>query len=53
MNHASPALAGAGEARRRAVSLGHPEVAAWQEDGVWHVDAVTPLAPYPDRKSVV
>lgn len=49
MNHASPALAGAGEARRRAVSLGHPDVAAWQEDGVWHVDAVTPLAPYPAR----
>ncbi|KQQ97628.1 feruloyl-CoA synthase [Massilia sp. Leaf139] len=35
--------------KRRQVALGNPEVAAWQEDGVWHVDAVTPLAPFPVR----
>ena len=35
--------------KRRAVALGDPEIAAWQEDGVWHVDAVTPLGPVPAR----
>ena len=39
----------AGGAQRRQVALGNPEIAAWQEDGVWHVDAVTPLAPFPAR----
>ncbi|QOL48168.1 feruloyl-CoA synthase [Massilia litorea] len=39
----------AGGGKRRAVALGNPEVKAWQEDGVWHVDAVTPLAPFPAR----
>jgi feruloyl-CoA synthase len=39
----------AGGAKRRQVALGNPEIAAWQEDGVWHVDAVTPLAPFPAR----
>jgi feruloyl-CoA synthase len=39
----------AGGAKRRQVAIGNPEVAAWQEDGVWHVDAVTPLAPFPAR----
>jgi feruloyl-CoA synthase len=35
--------------RRRPVELGNPEIAAWQADGVWHVDAVTPLGPAPRR----
>jgi len=39
----------AGEHKRRQVALGNPEIAAWQEDGVWHVDAVTPLAPFSVR----
>jgi len=38
-----------GEVRRRQVELGHPEVAAYQVDGTWHVDAVTPLQPVPGR----
>ena len=49
MNHTSLAPAGGGDAPRRAVALGNPEVKAWQEDKVWHVDAVTPLAPFPAR----
>ena len=43
------AAEGANATKRRQVALGNPEVAAWQEDGVWHVDAVTPLAPFPAR----
>jgi len=40
----------AGDATRmRKVELGHPEVAAYQADGAWHVDAVTPLQPVPLR----
>jgi feruloyl-CoA synthase len=35
--------------KRRPVELGNPEIAAWQVDGVWHVDAVTPLGPVPRR----
>ncbi|HBI71478.1 MAG TPA: feruloyl-CoA synthase [Massilia sp.] len=35
--------------KRRHVELGHPEVAAYQVDGTWHVDAVTPLQPVPQR----
>ena len=46
MNQSTPAVAGG---KRRAVALGNPEIAAWQEDGVWHVDAVTPLGPVPAR----
>jgi feruloyl-CoA synthase len=46
MNQSSAAQ---GAGKRRAVALGDPEVRAWQEDGVWHVDAVTPLAPFPAR----
>ena len=49
MNTISMAAKGANEGKRRQVALGNPEVAAWQEDGVWHVDAVTPLAPFPAR----
>jgi feruloyl-CoA synthase len=35
--------------RRRQVELGNPEIAVSQVDGVWHVDAVTPLDAYPAR----
>ena len=35
--------------RRRYVELGNPEIAAYQVDGTWHVDAVTPLGPVPAR----
>jgi feruloyl-CoA synthase len=35
--------------RRRPVHLGNPEIRAWCEGDVWHVDAVTPLAPVPRR----
>jgi len=34
---------------RRPVSLGNPDIRVRQQDGVWHVDAVTPLAPVPAR----
>jgi feruloyl-CoA synthase len=40
---------GSGSVKRRQVELGHPEVAAYQVDGTWHVDAVTPLQPVPAR----
>ena len=33
----------------RPIKLGHPEIRARQQDGVWRVDAVTPLAPVPAR----
>jgi feruloyl-CoA synthase len=35
--------------RRRPVKLGNPEIAAYQVDGIWHVDAVTPLEAFPPR----
>lgn len=35
--------------RRRPVRLGNPAIRVRQEDGVWRVDAVTPLAPVPAR----
>ena len=35
--------------KRRPVRLGDPEIAAYQADGVWHVDAVTPLDAHPAR----
>jgi feruloyl-CoA synthase len=35
--------------RRRQVELGNPEIGVSQVDGVWHVDAVTPLGDYPAR----
>ncbi|WP_426173974.1 feruloyl-CoA synthase [Massilia sp. TWR1-2-2] len=35
--------------KRRPVRLGEPEIAAWRADGVWHVDAVTPLGDFPAR----
>jgi feruloyl-CoA synthase len=38
-----------GAPRRRPVELGNPEVRASLEDGVWHINAVTPLAPVPLR----
>lgn len=37
------------QATRRQVDLGAPEIAAFQVDGTWHVDAVTPLGPFPAR----
>jgi feruloyl-CoA synthase len=36
-------------ARRRPVSLGNPEIGACRKDGVWHVDALTPLEAAPAR----
>jgi feruloyl-CoA synthase len=36
-------------ARQRQIELGNPDIAAWQADGVWHIDAVTPLDPVPAR----
>ncbi|CAN7329803.1 feruloyl-CoA synthase [Massilia sp. LjRoot122] len=39
----------ASRTKARHVVLGHPEIAAYQVDGTWHVDAVTPLAPVPER----
>lgn len=38
-----------GTAKRRPVKLGNPEIAVYQTDGLWHVDAVTPLDPFPPR----
>ncbi|MGV7210757.1 feruloyl-CoA synthase [Oxalobacteraceae bacterium A2-2] len=38
-----------GAVRRRAVSLGNPQVALAREGEVWRMDAVTPLAPVPRR----
>ena len=35
--------------RRRPVELGNPEIRAYQDKGVWHIDAVTPLAAVPPR----
>jgi feruloyl-CoA synthase len=35
--------------RCRPVHLGHPEIRAWRDGDVWHVDAVTPLEPVPRR----
>ncbi|WP_343732797.1 feruloyl-CoA synthase [Duganella sp.] len=46
MNQARTA---APEVRRRPVRLGNPEVAVYQANGLWHVDAVTPLAEVPPR----
>ncbi|MTV36539.1 feruloyl-CoA synthase [Duganella radicis] len=46
MNQARTA---APEVRRRPVKLGNPEIAAYQADGLWHVDAVTPLGDFPPR----
>jgi len=37
------------EGRRRPVLLGNPEVRAWRDGDVWHMDAVTPLGPVPRR----
>ncbi|PQO99860.1 feruloyl-CoA synthase [Massilia phosphatilytica] len=35
--------------RRRPVLLGNPEIRAWRDGAVWHVDAATPLGPVPRR----
>jgi len=37
------------EGRRRPVLLGNPDIRAWRDGDVWHVDAVTPLGPVPRR----
>jgi feruloyl-CoA synthase len=37
------------EGRRRPVHLGNPDIRAWRDGDVWHVDAVTPLGPLPRR----
>ncbi|MFS2002748.1 feruloyl-CoA synthase [Duganella sp. CT11-25] len=42
-------LTAAPEVRRRPVKLGNPQIAAYQADGRWHVDAVTPLDDFPPR----
>lgn len=39
----------AGGAKRRAIELGNPEIGAYQVDGIWHVDAITPLEDFPPR----
>jgi feruloyl-CoA synthase len=38
-----------GAVKRRPVRLGNPEIHAYRKDGIWHVDAVTPLGPVPAR----
>ena len=42
-------LTAARDVRRRQVKLGNPQVAAYQTDGLWRVDAVTPLDEFPPR----
>ena len=37
------------DGRRRPVLLGNPDIRAWRDGEVWHVDAVTPLGPVPRR----
>ena len=37
------------EGKRRPVLLGNPEIRAWRDGDVWHLDAVTPLGPVPRR----
>ena len=49
MNQSLNAERTSGTVKRRPVKLGNPEIAAWQDDGLWHVDAVTPLDAYPPR----
>ena len=49
MNQSLNAERTSGTVKRRPVKLGNPEIAAWQHDGLWHVDAVTPLDAYPPR----
>ncbi|MPQ55876.1 feruloyl-CoA synthase [Duganella sp. FT27W] len=49
MNQSLNAERTSGTVKRRPVKLGNPEIATWQDDGLWHVDAVTPLDAYPPR----
>ncbi|KQN69542.1 feruloyl-CoA synthase [Duganella sp. Leaf61] len=49
MNQSLNAEPTIGTVKRRPVKLGNPEIATWQDDGLWHVDAVTPLDAYPPR----
>jgi feruloyl-CoA synthase len=36
-------------AAQRPVKLGNPEIAVYEQGGLWHVDAVTPLGEFPPR----
>ena len=47
MFHTDPPTGGA--PRCRPVALGNPDIRVHERDGTWHVDAVTPLAPVPER----
>jgi len=49
MTQSSIVEGGSSSVKRRFVELGNPEIAAYQVDGTWHVDAVTPLQPVPAR----
>nr|WP_315393045.1 feruloyl-CoA synthase [uncultured Duganella sp.] len=49
MNQALIAEQPGGTAKRRPVKLGNPQISAYQVDGLWHVDAVTPLDSFPSR----
>ena len=49
MNQSMIAEQSSGTAKRRPVRLGNPQIAAYQADGLWHVDAVTPLEAFPSR----
>lgn len=49
MNQSLNAERTSGTVKRRPVKLGNPEIATWQDDRLWHVDAVTPLDAYPPR----
>ncbi|MBK4735120.1 feruloyl-CoA synthase [Noviherbaspirillum pedocola] len=42
-------LRASGPARQRPVALGNPEIGAHRRNGVWHVDALTPLEDAPAR----
>jgi feruloyl-CoA synthase len=42
-------LTAAQRVRHRQVKLGNPQIAAYQADGLWHVDAITPLETFPAR----
>jgi feruloyl-CoA synthase len=47
MFHTDPPSGGA--PRCRPVALGNPAIRVHERDGTWHIDALTPLAPVPER----
>jgi feruloyl-CoA synthase len=49
MNQSINAEQSSSTVKRRPVKLGNPEIAARQQNGLWHVDAITPLDAYPPR----